>query len=647
MKTTANISGQSFNPTLQNFIQTGTGAGWARACYGVAGLLGWRAPLAPSVSDIGGARQFRHAGAVASVNLGCESDRLRLFWSNWLDGARGGQLVAIFSDGTRNIRLRAGLASGAGVSLGAALAAGVTIGAGAGSILGEIQAQMDLQLCRDAAARLLAKMRRQKIFTSQATADAGAADAAAVLAFCRARARRPFNARRVAWVWVSRSMSGDALGSSVQFFSPDLLGDLRASALPLPVLTGDDTRGDKVSRLLFERARAKRPALLGRRRDSLTAAAVGRGSDKRRAAIDRVTTAARQIMVGGAALDVAARAVGYADAGKWSAGDALLRAGLALVGDGAAKLHRGEFARGARFVDWLARRPYSGAPLPVALVRAWAQPGARYVSPKSARKAARKLAAARRASLAWACPVGVESNHAAQLARRVWSLPARGARWQFDTAGDDWAGADARAWLAWAYDVQPDARRDGDTANLLERVRRADVAQSLIASERASMAATLAACPARPFVAPLVGVSLVGEMDTAARAVAAGINQQHAARMFGERATFAARDLAARRTAIVAKMRNMVRRAAQAARDAAARVPLAKDIAKRAKLAASDAAATATATRRLSDARRFIWSRDTASDAAAAFVVAVRAARDARAFLVARRASLAAQRPAK
>src|SRR5258707_1120246 len=70
---------------------------------------------------------------------------------------------------------------------------------------------------------------------------------------------------------------------------------LTGSALPLPALVGDGSRSERATRLLFERTRAKRPALLARRVESIKAQG-GRG--KRGELIDKVHRAAVLLLHG-------------------------------------------------------------------------------------------------------------------------------------------------------------------------------------------------------------------------------------------------------------------------------------------------------------------------------------------------------------
>jgi hypothetical protein len=193
---------------------------------------------------------------------------------------------------------------------------------------------------------------------SHSTIQAAAADAAADLArwrgiLYRHPAARPRGvAAIVAWRACVRSVESDGYGTHEGAIStePDLLADFHATSLPLPPLVGDDSRTDKASRLLFERARAKRPGLLRRRIDSLLSAAVGSGSDKRRATIERVSIAARALL-SGASFDQASAAAGYATGGVKPSTDKLEQAVCRVCGR--PTLGRGQFR--ARFV---VRRPW-------------------------------------------------------------------------------------------------------------------------------------------------------------------------------------------------------------------------------------------------------------------------------------------------
>ena len=363
MNTSENELMANSNTEFENKNQLGAGAGGGAgewrviACADAAGFIDWRAARVELIAsprtgrgDIGagggrgsigrkGKRQSSKGGA--SV-VGDERARLSFAWS----GADGWQARWRAGDsGAQGDSLLLSRYAGKG-SIASLLAAGVSVGAGAGSLLGELQAQLDLKICGDTAHKLAARMLRDGKQASAATIAAAAADAAARLAIIRAR--HPawiFGVRLAAWKLVSRSVADDGLGKGIQYFSPDVLGDLRAQALPLPALLGDDSRGDMASRLLFERARAKRPALLARRIASLDGAT---SHAKRKLAIQKVAQVARLVM-SGASLTDAAQASGFSAGGKMSAGDMASRAALRIVGDDGCKLARGEFARKFRF----------------------------------------------------------------------------------------------------------------------------------------------------------------------------------------------------------------------------------------------------------------------------------------------------------
>src|ERR1019366_1728324 len=110
----------------------------------------------------------------------------------------------------------------------------------------------------------------------------------------------------VCWQAIQRSMSADTYDDTVpvQDFS---LEQLAALVLPLPQLLGDDSRQDKAARLMFERARARRPALLAGRIAELKARG-GRG--KRQDTIDRIGHACL-LMLQGETIRNAAVLVGF------------------------------------------------------------------------------------------------------------------------------------------------------------------------------------------------------------------------------------------------------------------------------------------------------------------------------------------------
>ena len=209
--------------------------------------------------------------------------------------------------------------------VGAALVSGYA----AGGLLGEVQAQRDLTLCAAMSRKLLASMRRDGKQPSNATGDD--ATGAGVLAVARWRAiNGKFPARRVrgsvlavAWRAVVRESSRDLLGDAVPLGEGAAADTLAGSALPLPCFSGDDSRHDKAVRLVYERARAARPAQLSARLDAL-AAAGGRGS--RALVVSKVGHAAA-LLLGGASIDSAATSAGFKSRG---AGRSFNRAGDAL-----------------------------------------------------------------------------------------------------------------------------------------------------------------------------------------------------------------------------------------------------------------------------------------------------------------------------
>src|SRR5207244_1172341 len=99
----------------------------------------------------------------------------------------------------------------------------------------------------------------------------------------------------VSWRAVVQSVAFDWFGESIEDWRESSGGGadgfdlLTGSAMPLPALVGDGSRAERASRLLFERARAKRPSLLARRIESLK---LRRGRGKRGELIDKVHRAA-------------------------------------------------------------------------------------------------------------------------------------------------------------------------------------------------------------------------------------------------------------------------------------------------------------------------------------------------------------------
>lgn len=206
-----------------------------------------------------------------------------------------------------------------------------------GPLLAECQGQHDVARVTRQAKRLVGRMRQSGSETSNATEDDALGDGLLALVQWRnTYGPRPLGetAALVSWRAVVRSVSvRDLLGESIEAWRhPDsedggAWDSLTGSALPLPQLCGDATRADKAARLLFERARAKRPALLARRIESLKLRASGRG--RRAETIDKVHRACVQLLHG-ASLDEAAQAAGFKASGSgrhtMRAGDMLARA---------------------------------------------------------------------------------------------------------------------------------------------------------------------------------------------------------------------------------------------------------------------------------------------------------------------------------
>jgi hypothetical protein len=330
-------------------------------------------------------------------------------------------------------------------------------------------------------AKLRARMARDgKISISDSTFAAAAADASARLAQWRALlARHPDCRARgvaavVAWRAVVQSVAADSYGTAqgVIVSAPDTLADLRATSLPLPPLVGDDSRGDKASRLLFERARAKRPALLRRRIDSLLQAANGSGSHNRRATIERVSVACQRLL-SGATFEAASQAAGYEATGRFRSTDGLTRAVFNLVG-------LPSLARGQQWVTPRIKPFASGASYPASLpaggpVSAWrgfplVPSVGNVLSLAGAGAAAAAAVAAGRHHLPAACPPSaVRPYGVADYVRAK-------------------RGAVARVWIPAARAVE----FIGHKFTSALRARRQAFAQVVIAAERARVAVALA-----------------------------------------------------------------------------------------------------------------------------------------------------------
>jgi hypothetical protein len=192
-----------------------------------------------------------------------------------------------------------------------------------------MQGQSDLNMAERQAAALGRKM-FAKGLVSDTTIQEAVSDGLFALTVLRNQAHVgafiETTPPRVCYRAISDSMSRDPYGDTVPIadFS---LEQLASSALPLPQLVGDDSRQDKAARLLFARARARRPALLPGRIAALKAQG-GRG--KRQDTIDKVGRACL-LMLQGESIGNAAAMVGFTGhaggaRGATRAEDALARA---------------------------------------------------------------------------------------------------------------------------------------------------------------------------------------------------------------------------------------------------------------------------------------------------------------------------------
>jgi hypothetical protein len=197
-----------------------------------------------------------------------------------------------------------------------------------GALLLEVQGQADLALAERQAASLGERMKRKGL-CSDTTIEEGVS--AGLLALTQWRNGQAVDgseggANLVCWRAVQASMSQDTFGDTIEL--SEFTGEgLAASMLPLPQLSGDDSRMDKATRLLFERARAKRPGLLARR-VAMIKAQGGRG--KRAESVERVGRAAL-LLLQGKSIDDAASGAGFKSAGKARPGGGAVRAGDRLA----------------------------------------------------------------------------------------------------------------------------------------------------------------------------------------------------------------------------------------------------------------------------------------------------------------------------
>ena len=417
---------------------------------------------------------------IARVQQSTELERLRLSWARYdVEDIRDGALLA---DGS-GVAIGPNLPAGRGVSIGAAIRQGCGVGV-AGGFLAECIGQSDYIIASRAADKIRRKMFSSgKINTSEATFAAAIADACAAIARVRSfLLRHPLfrvgagMAARVAWRAVVRSTAHDGYGTAggaVVSVEPHILADYRASginlpplvSIPMPSWCGDDSRDDKASRLLFERARAKRPALLRRRIDSLLSAAVGSGSDKRRSSIERVSVGCQRLLAG-ASFDDASRAAGYASGPTWLARDGFEQAVFRVVG-------RPSFGRGVKRVEVRQWFPVYDKLQPSNL-RTWCGFGVHHPAGAVRHLAGRRALAA--------VSVALRALPASQPATRVdgwlyWLAREHAAR----------IATRARAWVP----ATRQASFVGARFTSALRARRAAAAASIIASERARVAQAL------------------------------------------------------------------------------------------------------------------------------------------------------------
>ena len=190
----------------------------------------------------------------------------------------------------------------------------------AGPLLREVQGQQVLAMARAMAARLSRSMARDGRAMSSATeSEAIGAGAGAVVAWRNGAVMDGADrgAAGVCWRAIVASVASDGLGESIEAWRQDESGadcwdSLTGSALPLPGMVGDGSRAERASRLLFERARAKRGALLARRVEVIKGLG-GRG--KRAELIDKVQRAA-VLLLHGESVDQAAMAAGFKASGS-------------------------------------------------------------------------------------------------------------------------------------------------------------------------------------------------------------------------------------------------------------------------------------------------------------------------------------------
>jgi hypothetical protein len=183
---------------------------------------------------------------------------------------------------------------------------------------------------------------------------------------------------------------------------------LAGSALPLPGCY--ESRDDKAARLAFERARAKRPALLARRVESIKAKG-GRG--RRGELVDKVQCAS-VLLLHGESIDKAAELAGFKASGSGrhavKAGDRLAQAVRRLG-------FKFQFTARQRTDGEAARRVQSGAALPASIPAAWAFRPAADLPGQDGRGAKRWLAKIQRIERARARAARMASASAARADR--------------------------------------------------------------------------------------------------------------------------------------------------------------------------------------------------------------------------------------
>ncbi|PWU21754.1 MAG: hypothetical protein C5B50_00950 [Verrucomicrobia bacterium] len=241
----------------------------------------------------------------------------------------------------------------------------------AGYLLQEAQGQEVLAIARRQAAKLKASMRGDGGGMSDTTEqEAISAGVSAVVAWRNGAeldgAER--GAAGVCWRAILKAVASDSLGDSVESIEAwrgaddsgaDCWDKLTGSALPLPPLCGDCSHEDRLTRLLFEQTRAKRPQLLARRIESLKLRG-GRG--KRAELIDKLHRSA-VLLLHGESVDKAAIAAGFRASGQTRAGDYLFRAVRRLG------FHVQFTARDRQRKETVRRGPFE--PLSFAVVSSW------------------------------------------------------------------------------------------------------------------------------------------------------------------------------------------------------------------------------------------------------------------------------------